>query len=82
VSTEARATPIEDPGSAVPASVAAVVASEAVGNAAGVESSDVDPLLHAARVSTPAVHRAATVIARVGSVEVSRTVGRVMVNSW
>jgi hypothetical protein len=59
-----------------------VIATEAVGNAVAVDSADVDPLLHAARVSTPVVHRAATAIARVGNVEVSRTVGRGMVNSW
>jgi hypothetical protein len=81
MSTASRATPIEAPGSVVPASVAAAVA-EAVGDAVGVDSAAVDPLLHAARVSTPAAHRAATVINLVGAVEARWAVGRGMVNSW
>jgi len=75
-------TPIEAPGSVVPASLAAVVATAAAGDAVGDDSADVDPLLHAARVSTPAVHRAATAINLVGAVEVRWAVGRGMANSW
>jgi hypothetical protein len=51
------------------------------GGGTGVDSADVDPLLHAARASTPVAHRATTVPELVGTIDVTKAVGRGIVGS-
>jgi hypothetical protein len=65
----------------VPASVVAALDAAVEGDCAMADSADVDPLLHAARVSTPAAHRAAPVTNLVGTVRVG-TFRRGIVGSW
>jgi hypothetical protein len=78
VSTASLATPIDDPGLVV-----AVVLDAAVeGDCVAIDSADMDPLAHAARVIVPAAHRAATVMNLVGTVRMRTGFWPSIVDSW
>jgi hypothetical protein len=62
--------------------VAAVLDSAVEGDSVAVDSADADPSAHAASVSAPAVHMAATAMNLVGTVRMRMGLWPSIVDSW